>query len=168
MRVVLRDNGSQRLGSATNFVEIPDIKKGRLALSGLMLGADQSQTSVATDLQEGQVDSKNLNLSPAVRIFAQGDSFGYAYEIFNAKTDRSKKTQLETQMRLFRDGQQVNAGTPTALSADQKNPQRLIGSGRVQLTRVPPGDYVLQVVVTDKLANEKNRIAAQSMDFEVR
>jgi hypothetical protein len=33
---------------------------------------------------------------------------------------------------------------------------------------MPPGDYVLQVVVTDKLAPEKYRIAAQSMDFEVR
>jgi hypothetical protein len=33
---------------------------------------------------------------------------------------------------------------------------------------VPPGDYVLQVVVMDKLAPEKYRIAAQSMDFEVR
>jgi hypothetical protein len=29
------------------------------------------------------------------------------------------------------------------------------------------GDYVLQVIVTDKLASEKNRIAAQSMDFEI-
>jgi hypothetical protein len=30
-----------------------------------------------------------------------------------------------------------------------------------------PGDYVLQVIVTDKMAKEKNQVATQSMDFEV-
>lgn len=93
----------------------------------------------------------------------------YAYEIFNARMDRNKKTQLELQTRLFRDGQQVQEGTPSpASSSGQQDPQRLVGAGRIQLTQMPPGDYVLQVIVTDKLANEKYRIAAQSMDFEVR
>ena len=30
-----------------------------------------------------------------------------------------------------------------------------------------PGDYVLQVVVTDMLADEKHRVASQSMDFQI-
>ena len=30
-----------------------------------------------------------------------------------------------------------------------------------------PGEYVLQVVVTDKLAKEKHRTASQWIDFEV-
>jgi hypothetical protein len=34
--------------------------------------------------------------------------------------------------------------------------------------KITPGDYVLQVIVTDKLAKEKYRMATQSMDFEVR
>ena len=36
------------------------------------------------------------------------------------------------------------------------------------LLQTPPGDYMLQVIVTDKLTEEKYRIAAQSMDFEIR
>jgi hypothetical protein len=43
-----------------------------------------------------------------------------------------------------------------------------VAGGRLQLTQLTPGDYALQVIVTDKLASEKNRVAAQSMDFEVR
>jgi len=31
-----------------------------------------------------------------------------------------------------------------------------------------PGDYVLQVIVTDKIAEEKYNVASQWMDFEVR
>jgi hypothetical protein len=76
---------------------------------------------------------------------------------------------LVVQTRLFREGQEVYAGTPSAMNADsQQNPQQLLGVGRVQFGQAPPGDYVLQVIVTDKLAREKYRIAAQSMDFEIR
>ena len=168
MRVVLRDDASQRLGSSTQFVEIPDVKKGRLALSGLVLGGQQS-VPVAGELEEGQLAAKDVNPTPAVRIFTQGNSIVYAYEIFNARTDRNKKPQLEVEIRLFREGQQVTSLNPSAPDSDaQQNSQRLIGVGRMQLTQMPPGDYMLQVIVTDKLAPEKNRIAAQSMDFEVR
>ena len=52
-------------------------------------------------------------------------------------------------------------------SDGQSDPGRLSEVGRVQLMRMAPGEYVLQVIVTDKLAPEKYRIAAQSMDFEV-
>ena len=44
------------------------------------------------------------------------------------------------------------------------------GRPRIPETRgksVGPGDYVLQVIVTDKLAKEKYRVATQSMDFEI-
>lgn len=172
MRVVLRDDASQRLGSATQFVEIPDVKKGRLTLSGIVMAGEQARVAGAVDLAEGQIAGKDPNPTPAVRIFSQGTAMTYAYEIFNARRDRNKKPQLEVQTRLFRDGQQVNVGTPSAPNSPssdaQPNPQRLIGVGSLQLTQVPPGDYVLQVIVTDKLASEQDRIAAQSMDFEVR
>jgi hypothetical protein len=75
--------------------------------------------------------------------------------------DADKKPQLVVQTRLFRDGQQVYAGS-------QQDPKELLGVGRVQFGQAPPGDYVLQVIVTDKLAKEKYRIAAQSIDFEIR
>ena len=44
----------------------------------------------------------------------------------------------------------------------------VVSSAALLLTQLAPGDYALQVIVTDKLASEKNRVAAQSMDFEVR
>jgi hypothetical protein len=43
----------------------------------------------------------------------------------------------------------------------------MIGGGRIQLGKIAPGDYVLQVIVTDELANDKYKVAAQSMDFQI-
>jgi hypothetical protein len=45
----------------------------------------------------------------------------------------------------------------------------LVAAGAMRLgPAIKPGDYILQLVITDKLAGEKNRIAVQSIDFEVR
>jgi VWFA-related protein len=166
MRVVLRDFTTGQLGSATQFVEVPDLKKGRLALSGIVLAAQQQQ-GVASPA-EGQFVSDDPNNSAAVRSFKQGSGIVYGYEILNARSDRDKKPQLLVQTRLFRDGQEVYAGMPSPMNTEGQNTQRLIGVGSMKLGQSPPGDYVLQVIVTDKLAKEKDRIAAQSMDFEIR
>ena len=37
VRVVLRDATSELFGSASQFIEVPDIGKGHLALSGIVL-----------------------------------------------------------------------------------------------------------------------------------
>src|ERR1044072_9479497 len=37
LRVAVRDTSSERTGSASQYVEVPDVKKGRLALSGLVI-----------------------------------------------------------------------------------------------------------------------------------
>ncbi|HKP70341.1 MAG TPA: VWA domain-containing protein, partial [Pyrinomonadaceae bacterium] len=37
LRVALRDHGTDKIGSANQFIEVPDLKKNRLVLSGVML-----------------------------------------------------------------------------------------------------------------------------------
>jgi hypothetical protein len=70
---------------------------------------------------------------------------------------------------LFREGQPVFTGRENQLNysniIDQK---RLVNSGQIQLgTDLVPGEYVLQIVVRDMLADEKHRTVTQWMDFEV-
>ena len=169
MRMVVRDSASEEVGSATRFIEVPDIAKGRLSLSGIVLSGEQALQKGADDLSEGAIDAQDANLTPAVRIFKPGTAIVYAYQILNAHADNNKKFQLEVQTRLFRDGQQVYAGPPTPMNGEgQKDARHLVGAGRMQLAHAAPGYYALQVIVTDRLAKEKFRIAAQTMDFEIR
>jgi VWFA-related protein len=168
MRLVVRDTTSEEIGTATQFIEVPDLTKGRLALSGIVLAGEQSAASGAGAPSEGAVAADDPNLTPAVRIFKPGNAMVYAYQILNARADSNKKCQLEVQTRLFREGQQVWIGTPTAMNGDGQDLKHLAGAGRMQLAQAPPGHYALQVIVTDKLAKEKYRVAAQSIDFEVK
>lgn len=179
MRVALRDAGSEETGSASQFVEVPDVSKGHLTLSSIVLQEDRPKPAApaasaapapptsASGEQEGEAAS-DLG-SPAVRIFKPGTSLIYGFQVLNADTNSSKQAELELQTRLFRDGVQVYAGKPMPLvSTNQPDPKRLIGGGAMRLgPNMKPGDYTLQIVVTDKLAKDKFQTASQWMDFEV-
>ncbi len=173
MRVALRDATSEEVGSATQFIEVPDVSKGRLTLSSVVLREDVPKPPVAAPGKppagEGEGQASSDLGSPAIRIFKPGALMLYGFQVLNAEADPSQKTDLELQTRLFRDGEQVYAGKPMPLpSTGQPDPKRLIEGGEMRLgASMKPGDYVLQVIVTDKMAKEKNQVATQSMDFEV-
>jgi len=159
MRVAVRDAASGAIGSASEFVEVPDLHKGRLALSSVILAQDAA----------GTAGGKARNTSPAVRVFRPGAAVVYVYQILNAKTDAAKHTELEAQVRVFRNGEQIYAGALAPPVAEEPTtPGRLFCAGLIELgAKMVPGDYVLQVAVTDKLAKAGHGIAVQAMDFEV-
>lgn len=159
LRAALRDHNSERIGSAGQFVEIPDLKKGRLALSGLVLNAKEEEAQ-PPDPQAGE----------AVRHFKSGAVLRYSFVIYNARLDKDTRSpQLQVQVQLFRGGQPVFTGKVQPFTLN--NPPdlgRLAASGAVTLgTNILPGEYVLQVTVNDLLADEKRRTTSQWIDFEV-
>jgi hypothetical protein len=191
LRISFRDSSTERIGSASQFVEVPDLKKNRLAVSGVVLrGVNPTEKAAAggakTDpstappagdqpannaaqAQEG-VEQGNPEASPAVRHFTRGMSMEYLFIIYNARFDKTtNKPQLIAQALLFRDGKPVFTGKENPLNfsgvVDQK---RLVTAGGIQLgTDLVPGEYVLQVIVKDLLADEKHRTVTQWMDFEI-
>ncbi len=170
MRVVVRDAGSEHAGSASQFIEAPDVGKGRLTLSSMMIREQTPAAAAATpEHPEGQVAVANIQGSEAVRLFKQGQSVLYGYEVLNAHLDTNKQPQLEAQTRIFREGKQVYEGKPMPLSfMGQVDPKLLVAGGTLKLgAQITPGDYVIQVTVTDKLAKEKYRTASQWIDFEI-
>jgi hypothetical protein len=92
------------------------------------------------------------------------------YAIYNARLDKAtRRPQLTAQARIFRDGKLVFEGTPMAVSVGSlSDPKRIELGGTISLRdSLPPGEYILQIVVTDALAKEKHRMATQWSDFEI-
>jgi VWFA-related protein len=171
-RLSLRDSKTERIGSATQFIEAPDIKKNRLALSGLVVRGENrtDKATASTATREEGVEEGNAEASPAVRHFQRGMFMTYGYFIYNARFDKnSMRPQLITQVRLFRDGKEVFVGKETPFDSNgQPDLKRLSATGAIALgTDMPPGDYVLQVEVTDALADPKHRLATQWIDFQI-
>ena len=171
MRVVVRDVGTGLTGSASQFIEAPDLKKDRLTLSSVVLKEMTPEAAQATvDHPEGQLQEPNPEGSAAVRIFHPGSSLLYGYQVLNARPESVKANELEVQTRLFREGTQIYAGKPNPMPVgDQTDPKRLVAGGQLKLgPHMTPGDYTFQVIVTDKLAKEKYRTATSWMDFELK
>lgn len=184
LRVAVRDPRAERVGSASQFIDVPDIGRNRLTLSGLVVSgydpatarkapsggtADQTAQPAASN-NEGAVEAIDPASTPAVRMLKRGTHLDYGFLIYNAElATTTKKPQLESQLILLKDGKQVFVGKVSPLNVGEELDWKHIpASGRLRLgDDLAPGDYILQIIVTDKLANEKYRWATQWMDFEI-
>jgi len=176
-RIALRDQNSARIGSAGQFLQIPNLQNGRLALSGLVLLAPTQDktgspsTSVpAPGAQQPKTQDDDISSGPAVRRFREGSKILLVYSTYNAQLDQAAHLpQLSAQVRIFREGKPVFTGKPMPIdAAGQQDLKRIANITSLQLgPEFSPGEYVLQVVVTDHLASEKQQTATQWIDFEV-
>jgi hypothetical protein len=176
-RVALRDDRTDKVGSASQFIEVPDLKKNRVMLSGVVLEnftREQWQIySSETPKTLGNNQNVDLSTNPmndtSLRKFKRGTVLRYGYEIYNAKLDAARKPSLTTQIRIFRDGKLVLDGKKNPLELfGQTDLERIKGVGALSLgAEMPPGDYILQITITDELAKEKQRQATQFVQFEL-
>ena len=171
-RVAVRDASSQTLGSASQLVQIPDLKKNDLFVSGLTIsGVDSAgifETPAATRI-ENALSVASSSMVPAIRRFRRGSIVAYSYTIYNARLDRAtSQPRLSTQMNLYKDGQLIVEGPlHNAEIKPQTDWSRINDFAYVKLIEaLTPGDYALQIVVKDALGG-KNAVSSQWVDFEI-
>ena len=179
LRVAVRDARAERVGSASQFIDVPDVGANRLTLSGLVVSgydpatatkAPAAGTADQTNNNEGAVEAIDPTSTPAVRMLKRGTFLDYGFLIYNAQLDpKTKKPQLESQLLLLKDGKAVFTGKASPLDVGEEPDWKHIpASGRLRLgDELAPGEYMLQIIITDKLAKEKYRWATQWMDFEI-
>ncbi len=169
LRVALHDKSSKKIGSANQFVEVPNIKKKRLVLSGIVL--ENITFEEWQKIAKGENPPRNSDPigNTALRQFKRGTVLNYGVIAYNAKLNSSGKPDLSLQSRIFRDGKLIFEGKPKPITADgQTNMQSVQTSGSISLgTEMAVGDYVLQLIVIDNLNNKKRQIAAQFVPFEI-
>ena len=169
LRMAVRDATTESVGSANQFIEVPDLSGGRLALSGLVLsGKDLPEPAQAGAIGvEAKYDPQS---SPAVRRLKRGTELFYNFAVYNARVEKeTAKPHLTLQARLFRDGREVYAGKQMPVAAgSQADASHVLAGGRMSLgPQAATGEYVLQVIVTDAPTGEKPRTATQWIDFEI-
>jgi VWFA-related protein len=177
IHAAVRDKTSGHLGSANEVIIVPDLKKKRLAISGIALSGkdwagDNKPKAADSDasLHEQSSPVVATKANAAVRQFQAGSQMYYSFEVYNARLDDvSQRPRLTRQLRILRDGEVVLASPPSPLNLREQADGKLITvTGSLTLTKaVKPGQYVLQLLIEDELAARDRRTATQSMDFEV-
>jgi VWFA-related protein len=170
-RVALRDAASGKVGSASQFVEVPDLDKKKLTLSNLILKSYPvaEWKKIAAGQSSLNTSGNTVLLDTVSRRFKQDTVFTYSFIIYNAKSDAAQKTRLELQTRLFHQGKMILENEPLPIdTANQTDLQRISTLNAMTIGKdLQPGDYVLQLVVYDKLAKADKQIAVQTVDFEI-
>ncbi|MET0623543.1 MAG: VWA domain-containing protein [Pyrinomonadaceae bacterium] len=165
LRVAVIDEANEQVGSANELVEVPDFNNGRLALSGIVLSGRPAEAAAGVAPTPAELEA-----DPAVRRLRAGMELRYDFHIYNARLDPATgRPRLQVQVRLFRDGQTAYEGKLAAFETTQQDDlKRLVAGGGVKLSRAAaPGQYTLQVVVTDLLAEGESRAATRWIDFEI-
>lgn len=169
-RVAVRDQGSSRIGAAGQFVEVPNLQNGQLALSGIFAREAFTERKTTTAPGQSAPDDQGelVTAGPGVRRFHAGAKVLFAYSIYNANVGPGKATQLTRQTRIFRDGKPVFSGEAAPVSLEgQTDLRRITTATLFNLgSEMQPGQYIVQIVVTDS-NNQKARTASQWIDFEI-
>ncbi|MCC6539887.1 MAG: VWA domain-containing protein [Bryobacterales bacterium] len=156
VRAAMMERASRQTGSAAQFIEAPDVPKGRFAMSDV---------SVAS---KAFVEGKPTDATPELRVFRRGEQLVYNAFLYNARRAAATgKPRLEHQLILYREGVPVFTGPRSPLEPNASTPGRpLTVSGTIVLGgNLAAGDYVLQIAFRDLEAPAKQQYALRTADF---
>jgi VWFA-related protein len=169
LRVAVRDEKTTAMGSTSQFLEVPAVGKGRVAISGIVLqGVDTADVPAPVAAQAEQLE-RTVLAEPAIRIFRQGSEAVYAYEVYDgAPHDKNLLTATTT---LLRDGRIVHQSAPVPVeSKGGSGSVRVAPSvGRLSLAKnIAPGFYTLRITIARVRNGTAVPQATQWATFEVR
>ena len=172
IRAVVRDAATGRQGSARHFLPVAPRRKGRLALSGIILTGVRHDAGRPTDAAP--------EATHAVRRFRPGSDLIFGVMVYEGRSADPAVPAVETTARLYRDqhllaSEKVDttvapAAPPRRNKKGQMLPepagQSLLGSLHLS-SKVEPGDYVLEISAVDPRGKAPHNVATQRVDFEV-
>ena len=172
-RVAVRDGNNHNLGSASQLVQVPDLKKASLFLSGLTMAGVDANGKFAVPgpaTAENAITVTRSAAVPGIRRFSRGSIVAYMYTVYNARPDAATgKPNLSVQVNLFHNGTMILEGQPQVSALEsQSDWSRINDYAYMRLNKdSEPGDYALQVIIKDLSPDGKNSLASQWIDFEI-
>jgi VWFA-related protein len=168
MRVAIMDRESTEVGSANQFVEVPNLKKEGITLSGIVLENIPKNPSLNASPGLAPAES-NSRWSTAARTFKRGTILRFGAELLNAVKGAKRPSDVRIQTRVFQDRKLVFESKETGIGMNFiEAAGAALYNDAIELgANLMPGDYILQIVATDNSASKKKNIATQYVQFEV-
>lgn len=165
VRLAVREEGSGRIGSAVQWVEVADLARKRLALSSVVLLAE---TGVAAAPAEGPARGEGApeavdRPTRASRRFKRDEPLDFLIFVYNAKRDVRGYSDVVVQKQILSGSKAIHS-SPFSRLAPVREGERMPFAERLSLASFAPGGYELRLVVNDRAAKAT---AEQSVRFSV-
>ncbi|HEV2378515.1 MAG TPA: GWxTD domain-containing protein [Terriglobia bacterium] len=149
LSLVIKDQNSGNIGALDLGLVVPHFDEDRLASSSLIL-ADLIQQLPTTQVGTGPFVIGGTKVRPSVtKVFNRDQDLGIYMQVYNLTQDpKTHKTSGEIQYDLTRDGKSVFSRTEPAQTAQVTIEKKL------PLKSLEPGQYTLQVRVTDNVSKQ--------------
>jgi hypothetical protein len=154
VRAAARDEKSGRVGSANQWIVIPDLGKRQLTSSSILLGVTviESKTDQSPQVQF----SVNHRFAATARL-------GYWMFIYNAgRSDGAPRLTVHSE--VLRNGQVVLTGKAQTVAQAGDDPDRILFGDELMLSSLAAGKYDLRVTVKDEISGTTTN---QLVDFEI-
>jgi hypothetical protein len=149
VRIASRDSKSGQVGSAQQWIEIPDLTLHRLSLSSLLLGLQNVERAGADGSPQVQFSTNHR--------FARNSRLRFITFIYNAALSQGGKPRpnLWLQARILRAGQIVKSTPVQSVAIESQDLMRIPFGGEIGLDSIAPGRYILEITVDDQIAHAK-------------
>ena len=166
VRIGIQDMETGKLGSAWQLVEIPDLKDKSIALSNVFMIVSEDDlawmnANVSEQIAKGGLFFPTINKegirTPALRTYKAGDQLRTLTMLYNVDAKAAARNEIEVRTVLYKDGTEYLRGEPKLITAEEaRNPKGIQILRKLTMGGdMPPGDYVLQVLVVDKKIRAK-------------
>ena len=164
IKVAVRDQNTQKIGTASQIIFVPNLDKDTIGSSGILLQNYSMQEW--QNLQSGKPPTDaatRMQADTARRQFRKGTVLSFNYAVYAAP---SLNTKSQAQFTVFKDGKEIFKGAPEDLIiASNGKMQRVNKGGAFMLgTDMAAGKYILQVSVAGDALKEAE---IQQIDFEL-
>jgi hypothetical protein len=154
--MAVREKKTEHVGTASQFLVAPDLAKERLAISGIIVKGYEDQ-------------KKNVDESkPWMALVRLGRGIEWEAQVYHPKLNKGVP-RLMASARLYRDSEMIEEAAPVLVELKEPVKKKQIDvpvRGIVFLSEsFVPGEYVLQLMVTDE--NDKSKAVTQAVRFQV-
>jgi hypothetical protein len=148
VRIATRDTRSGQVGSAQQWIEVPDLSLHRLSLSSLLLGLQN-----VGGTKDGAAEAPQVQFSTDHR-FARNSQLRFITFIYNAALSQDGKSRpnIWLQAKLLRGGQVVKSTPMKSVPVESQDFVRIPFGGEISLDSIPSGQYILEITVDDQIA----------------
>jgi hypothetical protein len=184
VRLVVREEGTSRIGSASEWIEVPDLASGKLALSSVFLSAGGPAAAVAATTAPPATAAAPAAGAPAVsaapgsngngaekaaaaghaeeplrdmqalKRFGRDDTLFFQLFVYNPRRDAANATDVILQAQVWTGPRMLAQSPITPVAVPEGAATVGLYTSSFPLTSFAPGSYELRITVNDRKSGQ--------------
>lgn len=148
IRTGVREAGTERIGTSTAWIEIPNLSKKKITPSSLML-SDEIRSGVQAERQKG-IEALPSVVRGGIRYYLKKQPIIYFFHLYNVQMTEASLAEVEMQIEILKDEKPVlsvpwQSITTRLLGKDEKG----VTIGGQLGVGLPAGIYELRISLKD-------------------